>query len=314
MKIFITGGAGFIGSHLAHRLIDEGNSVCVFDNLSSGREEHLSPFLKNPNFRFVRADILDFPVLAKSLKGFDLVFHLASNPDIAKGITDPSLDLKQGILSTFHVLDAMRVNRIEKLVFFSGSGVYGDAGTFYTPEDFGPLLPVSMYGASKLGAEALVSAFCHMFGMKAWVFRFANIVGARQTHGVIYDFIRKLNRNKRSLEILGNGLQSKSYLHVSDCLNAVFHCLERAKNCVNTFNVATSDYTTVNEIAHLVIKELRLKNVRLKYTGGSTGWKGDVPVVRLNVEKIRKLRWKAQLSSYEAVKRAVQENINLPCR
>lgn len=310
MKVFITGGAGFIGSNLTDRLMASGkHSVCIYDNLTSGSKEFLKPHLRKKNFRIIKADLLDLPKLKRSLRGFDVVFHLASNPDIAKSMTQTDLDLHQGIIATFNVLESMRVNNVKKIVYVSGSGVYGDLGKTYTAEDFGPLKPISMYGASKLSAEALISAFCSMFDMQSWIFRLANIVGPRQTHGVVFDFIRKLKENPAELNILGDGSQSKSYLHVSDCLDAVQFCMAKASERVNIFNVATRDYISVREIAKIVISEMKLKGVRLSYSGGNRGWKGDVPVVRIAIKKINKLGWAPKLSSYDAIIRSTQENL-----
>jgi UDP-glucose 4-epimerase len=281
--------------------------VVVYDNLSSGRIEFIKQHFNKHNFNFIRADLLNFSKLKTSLKNHDIVFHLSSNPDIAKSVKQPGLDFKQGIMVTFNILEAMRLNDVKKIIYTSGSGVYGDVGAIYTPEDFGPLLPISMYGASKLSCEAMISAYCYLYGMQAWIFRLANIVGPRQTHGVILDFVRKLKRNPYELEILGNGKQSKSYLYIDDCLNAIFLALEKANERVNVFNIATHDYITVNDIAKIVCEEMKLENVRFRYTGGDRGWKGDVPHVRLDITKITKLGWKPKLSSEEAARRTVKE-------
>jgi len=310
MKIFITGGAGFIGSNLVDRLMSLGHTVSVYDNLSSGKKKFVEQHLNNKKFRFIQADVLDFKTLNKSLKnGYDIVFHLSSNPDISRSIKQPDLDLYQGIIATFNVIESMRQNNIKKIVFLSGSGIYGDIGDKYASENYGPLIPISMYGASKLSAEGLISAYSHMFDMKSWIFRLANIVGPRLTHGVIYDFINKLKNNSNELLVLGDGKQSKSYLHVNDTIDAILLCLKRSNDNVNIFNVASNNYITVTEIANIVIREMKLKNVKLKYTGGKRGWKGDVPVVRLDTTKINKLNWKPKLNSYEAVTKAVKENL-----
>jgi UDP-glucose 4-epimerase len=311
MKIFISGGAGFIGSHLVNKLMaDCRNSVTVYDNFTSGRMEFVKPHLKKHNFRLIKADLLDLKKLKRSLKGHDIIYHLASNPDISKSMSQPDLDLYQGIIATFNVIEAMRVNKVKKIVYVSGSGVYGDVGDKYTAESFGPLKPISMYGASKLSAEGLISSFCHMFDMQAWMFRLANIVGPRQTHGVIFDFIRKLRNDPKALPILGDGTQSKSYLHVSDCLAAIGYCLKSSHETVNIFNVATIDYVTVRDIARVVIDVMGLKAVKFLYTGGDRGWKGDVPVVRLDIKKITRLGWKPKYSSKMAVRRAAEENLS----
>jgi len=311
-KIFITGGAGFIGSNLVNRLI-KNNKITIYDNLSSGKKEFLSKHLKNANLKLVMADALNFQKMKQVMEDHDVVFHLASNPNIAKAVLQPELDLKQGILTTFNVLEAMRLTGVKKLFYPSGSGVYGDQGVKYTAESFGPLLPVSMYGASKLSAEGLISAFCHLYGLKAWIFRPANIVGPNQTHGVGYDFINKLKKNPTELVILGDGRQSKSYIHVSDFISAIFRALEKTDERINLFNIASNGFTDVKTIAKIVVDEMELKNVKLKYTGGSIGWKGDIPKVRLDTKKIREIGWKPLLISDRAVRRSVKELLKKPC-
>lgn len=310
LKIFITGGAGFIGSNLVDRLI-KNNKITVYDNLTSGEKSYLKEYLERKNFKLIVGDLLDFKKLKKSIKNHDFVFHLASNPDIAKSLKDPNLDLKQGIISAFNVLEAMRLAGVRKIVFTSGSGVYGDQGTKYTAEDFGPLLPVSMYGASKLAAEAVISAFCHLYDMQSWIFRPANIVGRNQTHGVCYDFIKKLKKDQKRLEILGDGTQSKSYLYIDDFINALILAIEKSNDVVNLFNVSLNSFTNVKTIAKTVAEEMGLKKVSFKYTGGSKGWKGDVPKVRMDTKKINKLGWKPKFNSDQAIRKSTR---NLLCR
>jgi len=285
----------------------ENNYVTLYDNLSSGKMEFIAHHQSKPNFRFIYADLLDEPDVKRAMEEHDFVFHLSSNPDISKSMEQPDLDLKQGILVTFNVLEAMRLNGVKKIIYTSGSGIYGDVGTTYTAEDFGPLLPLSMYGASKLACEGLISAYCHMYDMQTWIFRMANIVGKRQTHGVTLDFINKLRKNPKELEILGNGKQSKSYLHVDECVEAMMFAIDHSNEKVNVFNIASNSYIDVTSIANMVIEEMGLKDVKLKYTGGSRGWKGDVPIVRLDTTIINKLGWKAKLSSEEAVRKALKE-------
>jgi len=226
-RYFITGGAGFIGSHLADRLVRVGE-VTVYDNLSSGSLEFISHHLDQRNFNFIQADLLDFSILKQAIAGHDMVFHLAANPEVRAGIEATDLDLNTGIIASYNVLEAMRLNRIKKVVFTSSSTVYGDAGTTPVTEDHGPLLPISLYGASKLGSEGLISAFCHLFNMQGWIFRLANVVGSRLTHGVIFDFISKLKQNPGRLEILGDGSQQKPYLHVDDCISGILFGLEHS--------------------------------------------------------------------------------------
>ena len=308
MRYFVTGGAGFIGSTMVDRLLsDERNEVTVYDNFCSGQESYIEHHFSDKRFRLVRGDTLDIGRLKDALAGHEFVFHFAANPDIAKSMIETDLDLKQTIIATYNLLEAMRVNGVKKIAYSSGSGVYGDVGLTETPEDFGPLLPISMYGASKLGAEGLISAFCHMFDIQAWIYRFANVVGQRQTHGVGYDFIRKLKKDPHKLEILGDGTQSKSYIHVSDIINAMHFVINNTHDSRNIFNVATDDYITVNQIAGIVAEEMGLKDVKIQFTGGDRGWKGDVPVVRFNIEKVHRLGWQAKHTAGEAIRLSIKE-------
>lgn len=308
MRYFITGGAGFVGSNTVDRLLqNENNEVTVLDNFSSGQMSYIEQHLGNRRFKLIKDDLLNLSKVKDTIKGHDFVFHFAANADIAKSMVQTDLDLKLGIISTYNVLEAMRVNKIKKVAYSSGSGVYGDVGLTETAEDFGPLLPISMYGASKLGAEGIISAFCNMFDMQAWIFRLANIVGKRQTHGVGFDFVRKLRKNSNKLEILGDGTQSKSYIHVSDVIEAMQFLIENSNEIVNVFNVATDDYITVNTIARIVASQMGLENVVFEYTGGQKGWKGDVPVVRFDLTKAHNLGWRAKYNSREALRLSIQE-------
>jgi len=311
MKMFVIGGAGFIGSNVVDTLIQRDCEVTVYDNLSSGREEFISQYFGKDGFTFIKGDLSDIEKLKDAMKGFEYVFHFVANPDIARGIIETDLDLREGTILTYNVLEAMRVNNVRRVLYSSGSGVYGEVGAVATSENYGPLLPISLYGASKLACEGMISAFCHMFDMQAWILRFANVIGARQTHGVCLDFIRKLKKNPQELEILGDGTQSKSYIHIKDCLEAMFHIMEKAREKVNVYNVATDDYIDVTSIANLVVKEMGLKNVQYKYTGGDRGWKGDVPLVRFDLNKVHKLGWEARYTSSQAVRLSVREILGL---
>jgi len=311
-RYFLAGGAGFIGSHFADALLanDSIAAVTVYDNLSSGREWHFQSHLPDPRFRFICGGVEDAAALTGAMAGHDVVIHLASNPDISRAATDPEIDFRQGTVLTSNVLEAMRRNGVVRLLYASGSGVYGDLGETEVAEDHGPLLPVSTYGASKLAGEALISAYCSMFGITACTFRFANVVGARQTHGVGFDFVRRLMANPRQLRILGDGTQSKPYIHVSDIVNAVLCAEERCADTFAVFNVAPEDSISVTEIAWLAAECMQLSPVpELQYTGGKRGWKGDVPVVRLNSSRIKALGWKAQHDSRESMRRALLEMI-----
>ncbi len=308
MKAFITGGAGFIGSNMTKRLLEKStNEITIYDNFCSGRMDYIETYLKTGKVKLIKGDLLELEKLKQAMKNHDFVFHFAANPDISKAMTEPDLDLRLGIIATFNIVEAMRLTGINKIAYSSGSGIYGDVGLTETPENFGPLLPSSMYGASKLGAEGIISAFCHMFDMQSWVFRFANVVGGNQTHGVGYDFINKLIADPVKLTILGDGTQSKSYIHINDIIDAMLFIIEKTNEKVNIFNVATDDYITVNEIAEIVLEEMNLKSVKLEYTGGKRGWKGDVPVVRFNLNKIHKLGWKSNLNSKQAVSASIKE-------
>lgn len=309
MKYFITGGAGFIGSHLAEKLIDIG-SVTAYDNLSSGRDSFIKHLAERKGFELIRADLLDLDTLKKSMRGHDVVFHLAANPDVREAIRKTDTDLEQGTIVTYNVLEAMRENGINKVVFASSSTVYGE-----TPvkrpltEDYGPLLPISLYGASKLASEGLISAFCHIFEMRAWIFRFANIVGPRATHGVIFDLINKLKKNSLELEILGSGTQQKPYLHVDDCADGMLYGLKHGKDQVNVYNLGVNSTTKVSDIAKMLVEQMNLPNVKFNYTGGIRGWPGDVPQVRFDTSKMGKLGWKSKYKSDEAVCKAIAEII-----
>lgn len=304
-RIFIAGGAGFIGSHFTDRLLADPatEAVTLYDNFSSGREWHYAHHRADSRLRVVRADIKDSSALVAAMSGHDLVIHLASNPDIARAVTEPDIDFREGTFLTQQILEAMRVTSTPALLYASGSGVYGELGELEAQEDHGPLLPVSTYGASKLAGEALISSYCAMFGITGRAFRFGNVVGPRQTHGVGFDFVRRLREDPSRLRILGDGAQSKSYIHVSDVLNAVLLALRTVSQPYQVFNVATGDYITVTEIAELAVEVVGLAkgSVRFEYTGGDRGWKGDVPVVRLNTDRIRSLGWHCARTSRQAL-------------
>jgi UDP-glucose 4-epimerase len=306
MRYFVTGGAGFIGSHLVDRLIQQGE-VTVYDNLSSGKIEFILHHMRKSNFDFLEKDLLNLEEVKEAMRNHDVVFHLAANPDARLGIDQTDLDLKQETIATYNVLEGMRVNKIKKIVFSSSGTIYGETPIIPLPEDYGPVLPISLYGAGKVGCEALISAFCHSFDMKSWIFRFANIVGSRATHGVIYDFVHKLEKNPKELEILGDGTQEKPYLWVDDCVKGILFGFLNSNQRVNFFNLGCESTTDVNTIARLVIGEMGSGKVGIKYTGGDRGWKGDVPQVRFDVKKIKKLGWEPKLSSDQAVKRAIKE-------
>lgn len=307
-KVLITGGAGFIGSHLIKRLLNKKYEVVVFDNLSLGRKEFIEPYLDNPRFFFVKLDLLDKETLLNSLPhDIDTVFHLAANSDISKGAIDTSIDFRNTTIATYNLLEAMKAKKIKRVFYTSGSGVYGNAGSTYTKETFGPLFPVSIYAATKLSAEAFISAFVHLYDMQAWIVRPANIIGPRSTHGVIFDFIRKLRSNPKQLQILGDGQQSKSYIYIDDVLDAFFLIWKRGKKPISLYNLTSADFITVTEIANIIIGTMGLRKVKLIYTGGNVGWKGDVPKVRLSQVLIKKLGWSPKYTTNSAVVQTVKD-------
>lgn len=305
-KIFISGGAGFIGSHLtAHLLgLPAVEQVVVFDNFSSGTREHLQGTVNDRRLKIVEGDLKELAAVKDAMSAADTVFHLAANPDIAKAVTQPDIDFWEGTYLAQNVLEAIRVHRVPRLLYMSGSGVYGENAAVAFAESHGPCLPISTYGASKLACEALICSYCHMFGLTARAFRFANVVGPRQTHGVGYDFVRRLRKDPTQLRILGDGSQSKSYIHVEDILAAVLRAQDAAQSGFDVFNVATDDYITVKQIADLAVQVSGLDpaTVRYEFTGGDRGWKGDVPIVRFDCAKIKALGWRCRRNSGEAMR------------
>jgi UDP-glucose 4-epimerase len=309
-RYFIVGGAGFVGSHFTDRLLadPEIEAVTLYDNFSSGRPWHYEQHAGDQRLTVVRGDAGDLSALTAAMAGHDVAIHLASNPDIARAATEPQIDFHQGTALTNNVVEAMRRTGVPRLLYASGSGVYGELGEVEVREDYGPLIPVSTYGASKLAGEALIASYCFMFGLSACAFRFGNVVGPRQTHGVGFDFVRRLTADPSQLRILGDGRQSKSYIHVSDVVSAVLLANRKSTRRFDVFNVATGDSITVTEIADLAVEVLGLeKRPIYEYTGGDRGWKGDVPVVRLNIERIQGLGWRCALKSREALRAAMEQ-------
>jgi UDP-glucose 4-epimerase len=304
-RYFIAGGVGFIGSHFTDRLLSDDSvlAVSLYDNFSSGREWHYEHHQNDSRLRVIRGDVKDLDSLTSAMQGHDIVIHLASNPDIARAATEPEIDFREGTLLTNNVVEAMRRSGTRNILYASGSGVYGDLGEREVDEDYGPLIPISTYGASKLAGEALISSYCHMFDFTGRAFRFGNVVGPRQTHGVGFDFLRQLMKNPRKLRILGDGTQSKSYIHVRDVVEAVLMASHSRRERFAIYNVAT-DYITVTEIAHLAAEcaGLNPSDVKFEYTGGDRGWKGDVPIVRLNTDRIRGLGWVCGSGSRQALR------------
>ena len=305
MKILITGGAGFIGSHLADSLLKENHQIVVIDNLSQGTEKNIGHNFDNKNFKFCKLDLLDSDKLKKIFKteNFEIVFHLAANSDIAMSCKNPKIDLDNTFLTTYNVLTAMMEFNVKKLVFASTSAIYGETPG-KTAEDFGPLFPVSHYGASKLASEAFISSFSKNYGLVSWIIRFPNVVGERATHGVVFDFINKLKINSSQLDVLGNGMQYKPYLYVKDLIEAVIYIWKNANEQINVYNVGVDTKTRVKKIAETVIEQMGL-NPEIKYGSQDRGWTGDIPAFDYNLNKVHNLGWHSENTSDEAVKKAV---------
>ena len=305
MRAVVTGGAGFIGSYLVDRLLEEGCFVTVIDNMSRGCLENLKQHSNNSCLIVKKADIRDGNKLNRIFAGHDVAFHMAAHTNIGESPTNHRVDLDNNLIGTLNVLEAMCNNEIQDLVFASTSAVYGEAIVKPTPENFSSP-QISLYGASKLACEAYAEAFTQFTSIKFWAFRLANIVGERRRNGVIWDFVHKLLENPSELEILGDGKQSKEYLHVEDCVNGMMIGYKKASSKVNIFNLSAEEQTPVDKIADMVIEEMGLKNVKRNYTGGSRGWVGDIPVVKLSLDKIKKLGWRQKIPSEEAIRRTIR--------
>jgi UDP-glucose 4-epimerase len=309
-RAFITGGAGFIGSHLVDALCRNKNEVVVFDNLSSGKLDNISQWLNTPNFVFEQGDLSRLEKIQAHLSDSETVFHLAANPEVRVSSTNPKVHYEQNIAATFNLLEAIRKNgNIKNFVFASSSTVYGEAEEIPTPEDYAPLKPISVYGASKLASEALITSYAYTYGFNAIIYRLANIIGPRSQHGVIFDFINKLGRDPKRMEILGDGTQTKSYLDVEDCVNAILTGINHHNGRVEIYNVGSEDQINVKEIAQIVCGKMGLKNVEYVYSGGvdgGRGWKGDVKVMLLNIEKMKAIGWKPILNSRRAVEKTAE--------
>jgi len=306
----VTGGAGFIGSHLVDAIVEEGRKVRILDNFSSGREEFVSQHKDNGDVEIVNGDLLDLGVLTSAMEGIGTVHHLAANPDIRLGTEVTDTDLKQGTIATYNVLEAMRVCGVSRISFSSSSAIYGEAEHMPTPESYGPIMPISLYGASKLASETLISAWVGTFGIQGFIHRFANIVGSRGTHGVIFDFIHKLKKDPGRLEVLGDGMQEKSYMSVGDCVRSMLHLVGNCDEPVNVFNLGTGDTCSVSRIAEIVVEESGLENVSIEYTGGKRGWAGDVPKTYLDVSKLSATGFRSESSSEGAIRDTVRSLID----
>jgi UDP-glucose 4-epimerase len=316
MKAFVTGAAGFIGSNLVDRLLRDGHSVVGFDNFSTGQMQFLEGALRSPVFQLVREDLSNVDAIAQAISGADIVFHLAANADVRFGTDHPRKDLEQNTLCTSNVLEAMRLAGVRRIAFSSTGSIYGDSDVIPTPENAPFPVQTSLYGASKLACEGLISAYCEGFGFTGYIFRFVSILGERYTHGHVYDFLNKLHVNPHKLQVLGDGKQRKSYLYVQDCLDAIFTALERATGKVNILNLGQNEYCNVNDSIGWICEHLGL-SPELEYAGGDRGWIGDSPFIFLDCSRVRSLGWNPRLSIRDSVIRTVdylQQNRELLAR
>jgi len=314
MDLLVTGGAGFIGSHLVDILMAQEANISVLDNLSSGKLEDIKRRFDHRKLKFICGDLLNASEVTKAVEGCEIVYHLAANPEVRVSSISPNIHFQQNVVATYNLLEAVRkIGSVKAFAFTSSSTVYGDAVEIPTPEEYAPLEPISVYGASKLACEALITAYAHTYGFQAVIYRLANVVGPRSRHGVIYDFVHKLKKNPKELEILGDGTQSKSYLYVSDCIKAMTLGLERARNPVGVYNVGSEDWIDVKSIARIVIEEMGLKNVKFSFSGGingGRGWKGDVKNMLLDTSKLKSLGWKPELNSEQAIRKTTRHIIS----
>jgi len=306
MKYIITGGAGFIGSNLVDKLMeDDPEKITAIDNLRTGKPEFIEHLMEKKNFEFINKDIKHVESFPD--ESFDWAFHLAANADIRGGIKNTRVDLEENVIGTHSVLEFMRKKDIKKLVFASSSALYGETEVIPTPESLPDIKPISFYGASKIAAEHFVSSYCYTYGMQAWMFRFANVVGKRSTHGVIPDFVEKLKKNPNELEILGDGKQTKSYFDVSDCVDGLIDIPKADSDIVaEAYNLANNETIKVKDLAPIIVDEMNLTNVTYRFTGGDRGWVGDVPITVLSIEKAKKLGWSVKISLEEAVRQTVR--------
>ena len=295
MKYIVTGCAGFVGSNLVDRLLKKGKSVVGIDNFSTGKRRFIESAINNNDFTLHEADLLDVESIKKLFRGGEIIFHLAANADVRFGINTPGKDIEQNTIATFNVLEAMRVNEIQKIVFSSTGSVYGEAEVFPTPESAPFPIQTSLYGASKVAGEGLIQAYCEGFNFQAWIFRFVSILGERYTHGHVFDFYKKLKSDPSKLEVLGNGKQRKSYLYVHDCIDAIFTALDKSKDKVNIFNLGVDNYCEVNDSIRWICEELGI-SPKLHYSGGDRGWIGDNPFIFLDTKKVQSLGWKPKLN------------------
>jgi len=310
-KIFVTGGAGFIGSHVVDKLLSQGYIVTVYDNLSNGKEKFIEQNFQNKNFKFIEESILNFENLSNAMKGNDFVWHLAANTDIIGGFDKPRRDLEDCAIGTFNVLNSMNENRIKPMIFSSTGATYGDlCKDEPKDESAGPLLPISNYAAGKIASEAFISAFCSMYDLRAWIYRFGNVIGSRMTHGVIVDFIDRLKQNPKQLTIFGNGKQEKNYFLVEECIDGMAYGVKNIKLDSNKpcdiFNLGSESITKVVDIANMVKEEMKLHDAEILIDGSEKAWPGDQPRVHISVNKMKNYGWKTKFSSDSAVREAIK--------
>ncbi|CAN5890296.1 NAD-dependent epimerase/dehydratase family protein [soil metagenome] len=309
-NIFVTGGAGFIGSSLVDRLLSDGANVTVWDNFSTGQESFLAEALKHPRFRLVRGDNLNPKGLTEAMAGCDTVFHLAANADVRFGLNHPGKDLEQNTIATFHALEAMRANGIKRIAFSSTGSVYGEAEIIPTPENHPFPIQTSLYAASKLAGEAMIQAYCEGYGFEGYIFRFVSILGERYTHGHVFDFYQQLLKDPNRLRVLGDGRQRKSYLYIEDCLSGMLHVMGRetarqARHGVEIYNLGTSEYVQVTDSIRFICEALGLQP-ELEFTGGNRGWVGDNPFIFLDTKKMLSTGWKPALTIQEGITRTLR--------
>lgn len=306
-SVLVTGGCGFIGSHLVDALLDRGNKVTVLDNLSSSTMEYIQPHAGKKEFRFVKGDIRDFATVRKLCSDMDIVLHFAAQPDVRLSLTQPLEDHETNVKGTLNVLEGMRAQEVPSLVFASTSTVYGQATVIPTPEDY-PIAPISNYGASKSACEVYMMSYSSCYNMSCVSLRYANMFGPRSTHGVVHDFFNKLKQDPKKLNILGDGKQVKSYLYITDCVEATLLATEKANNkgSYEAYNIGSSEKLEVDEIARIVVDELKIPNVEFAYTGGRQGWIGDVTEMLLDTKRIKGLGWKPQVDVREGIRRYVK--------
>lgn len=311
MKYLVTGGAGFIGSHIVDRLLKSKNKVVVYDNFSTGKLLFIKDYLKNPNFHLIKADLRSKSTLNQSMKGVDMVFHLAAHADVRSGVNDHEIDHVQNLEMTRNVLEAMFQNGVKKIVFSSTSSVYGDALIHPTPEEY-PFQPTSLYGATKAACESYIQAYANYYDWDAYIFRFVSFVGERYTHGIIFDLLKKLNQNKTTVELLSDGTPRKSSIYVEDGVDAIFFVIDKAKSRINIYNIGQDYFLSVNKIVDIILEEAGYSQAGRIWLGTDSNWKGDNTFVQLSTEKLKKLGWRAKTPIEDGIKKTVKYLIENP--